>query len=190
NRSLVRPPLQFAPALPAFGDQAVPSSFLRIFLYAASCFAVLLQVGCGSDPEPEVKAPSQPAKTKPKTIARKETAQAKNSSAKPATKKGTIATPPRPKESAQKSEAKPEAPLAKQNDAPQTPIEPAPVDRKEPPPKADPKKANKGSVIRESFDQAPDGGLPAGWTQWLSHGGGLQLSTANALSKPNSVICS
>src|SRR5262249_5573134 len=43
--------------------------------------------------------------------------------------------------------------------------------------------------IRESFDQAPDGGLPGAWAQWSGLGGSMQLSFAQALSKPNAVAC-
>lgn len=161
-------------------------SRFHAFLRLAMCFALWTSFGCGSDPEPEAEAPAKSkAKTaRAKASAQPEAAAAKTRPAKPAAKSETAVATGQAKEPAQTPEAKPGAAVSATTPAA------APADTKEAPPKPEPKDAKKGPVIRESFDQAADGGLPAGWAQWIGLGGSIQLSSAKALSKPNAVVCS
>jgi hypothetical protein len=142
--------------------------------------AVGIALGCGSGSEPEVEAPppkkAKPAKPKTEPPTQSKIAQAK-------TPKPSVRTETRV------ANAPPEEPKVP---PPQKTVSPAaaPADTKSEPQKKEQKNAKQGPAIRESFDKAPDGGLPTGWGQWSDIGGSIQLSSAKALSKPNSVVMS
>ncbi|HMF15237.1 MAG TPA: hypothetical protein VKE94_23140, partial [Gemmataceae bacterium] len=156
-------------------------------------FALLALVSCGSDPEPETKAAatleksaSKAVRTKGKTPA--DSAGAKSAKSQPkqelaaaATKAKAPAAAPAPEQKAAPAKAEP---------APVKPEAPAANEEKSEAPKKEGKDKIEIPVIRESFDKAPDGGLPEGWSQWTDLGGTIQLSAAKALSKPNAVACS
>jgi hypothetical protein len=172
-----------------------------IVCVVAGCGLLFVLSGCGQDtPEPENKPKTTVAKSKPtykgkglqgakETAKQPEVAKAKPAKDPPKEKKATPATaqakekpidprdrdltlvPPTPAQTVA-------APAAQSN---------MPREDKNAARKDEPKAGDKGIAIRESFDKAPDGGLPAGWAQRVTEGGTLSLSPAKALSPPNAV---
>jgi hypothetical protein len=162
----------------------------RLVIIVSACAAVLMVfvglvvfVDWDDEPDPQTKAPP-PSKTKAKTEPAKTVASpalAKAKETKRSVKEPVVATAQKPKKeqstTAKQAKEKPPAPPPSEDD-----VKPAArqEDKKEPP---------KGQTIRESFDNAPDGALPAGWAQWVSQAASIQLSSVKALSKPNAVTC-
>jgi hypothetical protein len=154
----------------------------RGIAYLSLGFAVTIAIGCGSSSEPEAESP-QPkkvklAKAKTSPPAEKAIAQSKPVKSSAKTEIRISKAPPEEPKFAEQPKA---GPLTA------TPVV-APTDTKPAPAKPEKKDAKKGPTIRESFDKAPDGGLPAGWAQWTTLGGSIQLSSATAFSKPNAVV--
>ncbi|HMF12271.1 MAG TPA: hypothetical protein VKE94_08190, partial [Gemmataceae bacterium] len=161
----------------------------RSFVALTLGLITAVNLGCGSDAEPETKAPPAPAKTKTKTTAAKTSPKAGVNIAQAApgkspTKKQESAASAKPKAAAPATEPKPEAKATTE------PALPAVLEEKEPAARKADTDQPRGQVIRESFDKGPDGGLPEGWAQWTDLGGSIQLSAAKALSKPNAVALS
>jgi hypothetical protein len=175
----------------------MPVTTSRLIACLASGFVLSLFIGCGSEPEPEAKAPPAPAKAKakgktarPKVGVQPDTAVAK---AKPATnspkKTGTVAAA-KTKESAPKDQPEARKPDAKPASSPDLTATQIADKGTEKPSKPGKQESIKGPAISESFDKGSDGGLPEGWSQWVSLGGSIQLTAAKALSKPNAVAFS
>jgi hypothetical protein len=164
-------------------------SFFSVYLRLAICFLILGVPGCGSDdPEPEAKAPAPKSKkvVKKKAVARPASETAKSKPSRPSAKE-QAAVAKAPVKQPENPPKEKETPLPVVEPAAEPPV----VVQKQETPPADAKKAGgKEPAIRESFDKAPDGGLPEGWAQWVGPGGSIQLASTKAFSKPNAVAMS